>query len=128
MSTLTHQSVLRLEERDADMKDHGSLHVTIVIPVCERYENLLDIFRAHTEVLERRGSSHEIIFVVDAGFEDGIMFGTDFVVWPDAIDISVQSVTTADFLTKVQVKKILYDNASRFLPLTEEEMKAHHSW
>ena len=66
--------------------------------------------------------------LVDAGFEDRIMFGTDFVVWPDAIDISVQSVTAADFLTKVQVKKILYDNASRFLRLTEEEMKAHHSW
>ena len=34
--------------------------------------------------------------LVEAGFSKRIMFGTDFVVWPDAIPIAIESVETAD--------------------------------
>ena len=53
--------------------------------------------------------------LVEAGFGKRIMFGTDFVVWPDAIPIAIE---TAEFLTAEQQRDIFRDNAARFLRLT----------
>jgi predicted TIM-barrel fold metal-dependent hydrolase len=57
--------------------------------------------------------------LVEAGFGERIMFGTDSVVWPDAIPIAIEAIESADFLTGSQKQDIFYDNAARFLRLTE---------
>ncbi|HUE89225.1 MAG TPA: amidohydrolase family protein [Vicinamibacterales bacterium] len=59
--------------------------------------------------------------LVEAGFSKRIMFGTDFVVWPDAIPIAIESIETADFLTNEQRRDIFYNNAARFLRLDEND-------
>jgi len=64
--------------------------------------------------------------LVEAGFGKRIMFGTDFVVWPDAISIAIESIESADFLTDEEKRDIFYNNAARFLRLSEEEIAAHH--
>lgn len=64
--------------------------------------------------------------LVEAGFGPRIMFGSDFVVWPDAIQIAIESIQTADFLTEEQKRDILYGNAARFLRFSEEEIARHH--
>ncbi len=53
--------------------------------------------------------------LIDAGFEKRIMFGSDEMVWPDALSAGIDSVENAPFLTSEQKRDILYNNAARFL-------------
>ena len=55
--------------------------------------------------------------LVDAGFEDRVMFGTDQMVWPKLMAYSISIIQNADYLTPQQKRDILYDNAARFLRL-----------
>ncbi|HYJ29288.1 MAG TPA: amidohydrolase family protein [Allosphingosinicella sp.] len=65
--------------------------------------------------------------IVEAGFESRIMFGSDQMVWPEAIERGVRTIEDAPFLTRRQKRAILYDNAARFLRLTPEQIAAHHA-
>jgi uncharacterized protein len=47
-------------------------------------------------------------------------------VWPEALEVAIQSIETADFLTAEQKRDILYNNAARFLRLSETEIARHH--
>jgi len=60
--------------------------------------------------------------MVEAGFGKRIMFGSDQMVWPEAVEVTIESIETADFLTKDQKRDILYNNAARFLRLTPEQI------
>lgn len=53
--------------------------------------------------------------LVDAGFESRIMFGSDNMIWPDAIPIAIRRIEQAPFLSPRQKRLILHDNAARFL-------------
>jgi predicted TIM-barrel fold metal-dependent hydrolase len=64
--------------------------------------------------------------LVVAGFSDRILFGSDQMIWPDAIDVAVDSIESADFLSDAQKRDIFYNNAARFLALSEEEIARHH--
>lgn len=55
--------------------------------------------------------------LVNAGFSDRIMFGSDQMIWPDAIDLAIDGVESASFLTDSQKRDIFYNNAARFLGL-----------
>lgn len=64
--------------------------------------------------------------LVDAGFGERIMFGSDQMVWPQAIERALDAVESAPFLTAQQKRDILYNNAARFLRLSKEEIAKHH--
>ena len=55
----------------------------------------------------------------DYGFLDRVMFGSDQMVWPEAITSSITFLAALDFLTKEEKQKIFYDNAKRFLGIKE---------
>jgi predicted TIM-barrel fold metal-dependent hydrolase len=55
--------------------------------------------------------------IVEAGFEDRVMFGTDEMVWPKLMAASIGVIEGATYLTPEQKRDILYDNAARFLRL-----------
>jgi uncharacterized protein len=55
--------------------------------------------------------------LVQAGFGKRIMFGSDQMVWIDAISIAIENILSAEFLTQDQKKDILYRNAERFLKI-----------
>ena len=57
--------------------------------------------------------------LVDAGFGKRIMFGSDQMIWPDAIEAAIEGIASADFLTPEQKRDIFYDNAARFLRLEQ---------
>lgn len=46
-----------------------------------------------------------------------IMFGSDQMVWPDAVGMGIEAVESAPFLTREQKRDILYNNAAGFLRL-----------
>ena len=55
--------------------------------------------------------------LIEAGFGKRIMFGSDQMVWPEAISIAINNVLSAKFLTEDQKRDILSRNAEQFLKL-----------
>jgi hypothetical protein len=55
------------------------------------------------------------------GFIDRIMYGSDEMVWPGAIGLSIDFIENADFLTDKQKRDILYNNAAKFLRLSGKQ-------
>ena len=64
--------------------------------------------------------------IVEAGFGNRVMFGSDQMIWPDALEAAIVAIETADFLSDAQKRDILYHNAARFLRLDDAEIAAHH--
>ena len=53
--------------------------------------------------------------LVEAGFGKRIMFGSDQMMWPQALGKSIDAVQSASFLTAQQKRDIFYNTAARFL-------------
>lgn len=53
--------------------------------------------------------------LIDAGFENRIMFGSDEMVWPDAVSTAIDTIQNDPVLSPEQKRDILYNNAARFL-------------
>jgi predicted TIM-barrel fold metal-dependent hydrolase len=65
--------------------------------------------------------------MVDAGFINRIMFGSDQMVWPGVIERSIAVINEAPFLNAAQKRDILYNNAARFLRLSKDDMARHRA-
>jgi len=63
---------------------------------------------------------------IDAGFGKRILFGSDQMLWPDLINVSIDILERTPFLTDAQKRDILYNNAARFLRLGEAEIARQH--
>ena len=63
--------------------------------------------------------------IVEPGFGKRVMFGSDQMVWPETIEVAIQSIEQAAFLTPEQKRDIFYNNAARFLKLSEAEIARH---
>ena len=55
-----------------------------------------------------------------------ICFGSDQMIWPQAIAEGIETIQKAPFLTENQKRDILYNNAARFLRLSDKQIKEHH--
>jgi hypothetical protein len=64
--------------------------------------------------------------LIDNGLGKRLMFGSDQMIWPEVIGENIEAIETADFLTEEQKRDILYNNAARFLRLSDEQITAHH--
>ena len=64
--------------------------------------------------------------LVQAGFTDRIMYGSDQMIWPQSISKSIDSIKAAPFLSEEQKRAILYDNAARFLQLDKDIIHSHY--
>lgn len=116
---------------------HPELRVYIMHAGYPLLDDLLALLYAHPQVhvevgvvvfsRPREDFYRYLRAIVEAGFEDRVMFGSDQMVWPEAIERAVRVIEEAPFLTAPQKRAILYDNAARFLRLSEEEMERHRS-
>jgi predicted TIM-barrel fold metal-dependent hydrolase len=59
--------------------------------------------------------------LVQAGNGERIMFGSDQMVWTDAIGMAIENVNAAKFLSKKQKRNIFYNNAVRFFRLDKKD-------
>ncbi len=101
-------------------------------------DNLLALLWTHPQVyvdlgiisyaLPVREFHHFLRRIVEAGFGNRIMFGSDQMVWPETIGVAISNIESADFLTQDQKRDIFYNNAARFLQFSREEIEGHHSW
>lgn len=58
--------------------------------------------------------------LVDAGFGDRVMYGTDQMMWPGLMAYSISIIQNADYLLPEQKRDILYNNAARFLRIDRQ--------
>jgi len=59
--------------------------------------------------------------LIDAGFSNRIMFGSDQMQWPQSISAAIETIQSAGFLTKQQKRDIFYNNAARFFRLDTQK-------
>jgi predicted TIM-barrel fold metal-dependent hydrolase len=64
--------------------------------------------------------------IVEAGYGDRVMFGSDQMIWPGVIEPAIQAIEEAPFLSPQQKRDILYNNAARFLRLSDAVISMHH--
>jgi predicted TIM-barrel fold metal-dependent hydrolase len=64
--------------------------------------------------------------LINAGFEERIMWGSDQMAWPGTIGVAIETIEEAPFLSTKQKRDIFYNNAARFLRLSEEDVAKHH--
>jgi hypothetical protein len=105
-----HAGFPMIEEMLATLYAHPQLYVDIAVI-------------AYTEPRQRFYRYLERL--VDAGFGQRVMWGSDQMVWPGAIEASLAAIEEAPFLSEAQKRDILYNNAARFLRLSDEEMARH---
>ena len=116
---------------------HPKLRVYIMHAAWPMLDELLAVMWTHPHVYVEIGA---IVFalpdaelyrflqrIVEAGFGKRVMFGSDQMVWPGVIERAIARVEKAPFLNAAQKRDILYNNAARFLRLTDAEIAKHHT-
>jgi hypothetical protein len=126
-------SALTLEEV---LVEHPGLRVYIMHAGFPLLDDLLALMYAHPQVYvdvgvivftQPRAAFYRYLRgIVEAGFGNRVMFGSDHMVWPGAIERSIAVIEEAPFLGEAQRRDILYNNAASFLRLSDEEIARHH--
>lgn len=102
---LMHAGFPYLEETIAVMHAHPQVYADVGvidwIPAREEFHAYLRRLMQHT----------------DCGIPKRLMFGSDQMVWPEAIGMAVEGVESDDFLSEDQKRDIFCRNAARFLRL-----------
>ena len=127
-------SPLALEEV---LVNHPRLRIFIMHAAWPMIDDLLAVLWTHPQVYVDVGAISCILpqkefhrylqRIVEAGFGKRVMFGSDQMVWPENIEIAIESIQTASFLSQEQKRDILFNNAARFLRLTRDQIKAMHA-
>lgn len=105
---------------------YGSPLVEEMLAILHTYPQVYIDIGGNTWPYPREFFYSQLKRFIDAGFAKRIMFGSDQMWWPDLIEISLSILEDAPFLTQEQKRDILYNNAARFLRLTEDEIARHH--
>lgn len=105
---------------------YGSPLVDEMIAMMYTHPNLYVDVAGNNWMFPRAQFHDALKRMVDAGFEKRIMFGSDQIYWPDAIGEAIKSIETAPFLSDGQKRDILYNNAARFLRLSEAVIAKDH--
>lgn len=104
----------------------GWPYITETIAMMYMYPDLYADIGVLAWALPRAAFHDALKRLVDAGFGDRLLFGTDQMLWPGALGMAIENVEAVPFLTEEQTRDILYDNAARFLGLGEEQVARHH--
>lgn len=104
---------------------HPKLRVQVMHAGYPMAENMLTLLQANSHVYvdiagliwsyPRKEVNRYIQRLVEGGFGDRVMYGTDQLLWPGLMAYSIGIIQNADYLTPEQKRDILYNNAARFL-------------
>lgn len=128
-------------ERPSTMEEvlvrHPRMRVYLMHAGYPMLDDLLAVLSLHPQVyadigaivymLPREEFYRYLRTIVQAGFGQRVMFGSDQMIWPQTIERSIAVVEEAPFLSAQQKADIFYNNAARFLRLSEEEIARHHA-
>jgi predicted TIM-barrel fold metal-dependent hydrolase len=106
---------------------HGGLPwLTETLAMLHMYPDLYVDIAVKNWIIPREKFHPYLKAVIDAGYGKRIMFGSDQMFWPEAIGLAIEGIESAECLTLEQKADIFYNNAARFLGLSEEEILKHH--
>lgn len=115
---------------------HPRLRVYLMHAGYPLLDDLLAVLYAHPQVYvdvgvivytQPRAAFYRFLRgIVEAGFGKRVMFGSDQMVWPGTIERAIAVIEDAPFLSEGQRRDLLYNNAARFLRLSEQEIARHH--
>jgi hypothetical protein len=124
-------SALTIEEV---LVKHPKLRVYIMHAGYPMLDDLLAVLYAHPQIYvdvgiivynqPRPAFCRYLQAIVDAGFANRVMFGSDQMVWPETIERAISVIDDTPFLTQQQKRDILYNNAARFLRLSPRRDRA----
>jgi predicted TIM-barrel fold metal-dependent hydrolase len=116
---------------------HPGLRVYIMHAGWPMLDDLLAVLWTHPQVyvdtgaiswaLPQKEFHHYLQRIVESGFGNRVLFGSDQMVWPDTLEMAIQSIESADFLTPEQKRDIFFNNAVRFLRLSQQQQEAMRS-
>lgn len=111
---------------------HPKLRIYVMHAGYPRIDEMISILHAYPQVYvdiavlnwgRPRKEFHDYLRrFIDAGYGERIMFGSDQMVWTDAIGMAVEGIESAEFLTEKQRRDIFYNNAVRFFRLDEKTL------
>jgi predicted TIM-barrel fold metal-dependent hydrolase len=106
------------------LKKHPKLKVQIMhmgYPFLQEMKAIMSVYpQVYTDiavidwVLPKAEFNGYLKAMMTAGYGKRIMYGSDQMIWEDAIPLSIKMVETAPFLTAQQKQDIFYNNAARF--------------
>jgi predicted TIM-barrel fold metal-dependent hydrolase len=115
---------------------HPRLRVYVMHAGYPMLDDMLAVLQAHPQVyvdiaaivwhIPRAGFYRHLRGLVEAGHSKRVMFGSDNLQYPGLIERSIAVIEEAPFLSEAQKRDILYNNAARFLRLSDEEIARHH--
>jgi predicted TIM-barrel fold metal-dependent hydrolase len=115
---------------------HPRLRIYLMHAGYPMIDDLLTVMYAHPQVhvgigvivyTQPRAAFYRFLSrIVEAGYDNRVMFGSDHMVWPETIERSIRAIEEAPFLSEEQKRNILYHNAARFLRLSEADVARHH--
>lgn len=124
--TLFEPVLVRHPKLKAFIAHAGYPYISETIAMMYIYPELYTDIGVLTWALPKEAFLTTLKQLMDAGFGKRIMFGTDQMLWPEAISIAVKTVKEVPFLSDDEKRDILYNNAARFLELSEETIAKHH--
>lgn len=115
---------------------HPRLRVCIMHAAWPMIDELLALMWAHPHVyvdisgiiadLPRPAFYNKLNRIMEVVFGKRVMYGSDQMIWPELLELTIETIESAEFLTPAQKRDILYNNAARFLQLSNEEIARHH--
>jgi predicted TIM-barrel fold metal-dependent hydrolase len=94
------------------------MHARLAIALMTQYPQVHADVSTITWILPRQAFHRYLRNLVEAGFGSRLMFGSDQMNWPETIDLAIEAIDSATYLTVEQKRDIFYNNAARFLRLT----------
>jgi hypothetical protein len=117
---------------------HPDLRILVMHAGWPRLEDMIQLLYAYSQVyvdiavltfdnfiMPRKAFHAYLLGLVDNGYGKRIVWGSDD---PGlgSVDDAMEAIHSADFLSEKQKADIFYNNAARFLRLTDAEIAAHH--
>ena len=101
------------------MENSGYPFLGETIALMYRYPNVYGDLSTGTWIYPPETFYAYLKGLMDAGLGKRLMFGSDQMQWPSAIDDAVERIRSAPFLSQEEKRDILYNNAARFLRLED---------
>lgn len=105
---------------------YGSPMIEEMIAIMQSYPQVYVDISPNLWRYPRAHFYRQLQTLIDAGFGERVMYGSDQMLWPGVIEPAIAVIEEAPFLSQQQKRDILYNNAARFLRLSDEEIARHH--
>lgn len=114
---LLEELIIRHPKLRISMMHAGYPYLNETIAIMYLYPHVYADIAVLNWIIPRAEFHRYLEALMRAGLGKRIMFGSDQMVWPEAIGMAIEGVESAKFLTPEQKRDIFYNNAAEFLRL-----------